>query len=166
METDGYYFQVYYRHNGQIYSDRGELDSVRDSLHPLPLFCLCHGAGHSAMTFSLFSQSLQALLPCDILTWDARGHGNSRPTKDVDLENDLSLDTLAADMGRIINHWRGAAKQVILLGHSLGGAVATQVMAAGLVKNVLGCGVIDVVEGTALESLSHMNSILVSQMGP
>lgn len=47
---------------------------------------------------------------------------------------------------------------IILIGHSMGGAVAVE--AAYLIPAVKGVCVIDVVEGTALESLSSMQSIL------
>lgn len=48
--------------------------------------------------------------------------------------------------------------EVIVIGHSLGGAVAVE--AALLIKNCVGVCVIDVVEGTALEALSSMQQIL------
>ena len=43
----------------------------------------------------------------------------------------------------------------------MGGAVCANVLQKGLVKNIMGCVVLDVVEGTAIEALAHMNSILV-----
>lgn len=48
--------------------------------------------------------------------------------------------------------------EVIVIGHSLGGAVAVE--AATLINNCVGVCVIDVVEGTALEALSSMQQIL------
>lgn len=47
---------------------------------------------------------------------------------------------------------------IVLVGHSMGGAVAVQV--SHLLKSVVGLCVIDVVEGTALDALSSMQSIL------
>lgn len=47
---------------------------------------------------------------------------------------------------------------IILMGHSMGGAVAVE--AAYHIKSVVGLCVIDVVEGTALDALSSMQSIL------
>lgn len=44
------------------------------------------------------------------------------------------------------------------MGHSMGGAVAVE--AAYHIKSVVGLCVIDVVEGTALDALSSMQSIL------
>ena len=43
----------------------------------------------------------------------------------------------------------------------MGGAVVVEALHKKLIKGVLGTAVLDVVEGTAIESLSRMNSILV-----
>lgn len=50
---------------------------------------------------------------------------------------------------------------IILFGHSMGGAVA--VRAAPLIPNLYGLGVIDVVEGTAMDALASMQSFLRSR---
>lgn len=50
---------------------------------------------------------------------------------------------------------------IILVGHSMGGAVA--VRAAPLIPNLYGLGVIDVVEGTAMDALASMQSFLRSR---
>lgn len=50
---------------------------------------------------------------------------------------------------------------VILIGHSMGGAVAVET--ARVLPGVVALCVIDVVEGTALESLSSMQSVLRSR---
>lgn len=50
---------------------------------------------------------------------------------------------------------------IILVGHSMGGAVA--VRAAQLITNLYGLGVIDVVEGTAMDALASMQSFLRSR---
>lgn len=47
------------------------------------------------------------------------------------------------------------------MGHSMGGAVA--VRAASLITNLCGLGVIDVVEGTAMDALASMQSFLRSR---
>lgn len=47
---------------------------------------------------------------------------------------------------------------IILIGHSMGGAVAVD--AAHYIDSIAGLCVIDVVEGTALEALSSMQNIL------
>jgi protein phosphatase methylesterase 1 len=44
--------------------------------------------------------------------------------------------------------------------NSMGGAIAARTGASGKIKNLLGVVVVDVVEGTALAALSHMQNIL------
>jgi protein phosphatase methylesterase 1 len=53
--------------------------------------------------------------------------------------------------------------RVILMGHSMGGAIAISISHMNLISTLLGIIVIDVVEGTALESLSAMQSFLRSR---
>lgn len=50
---------------------------------------------------------------------------------------------------------------IVLVGHSMGGAVA--VRAAPLIPNIAGLAVIDVVEGTAMDALTSMQSFLRSR---
>jgi protein phosphatase methylesterase 1 len=45
----------------------------------------------------------------------------------------------------------------------MGGAVVTHVASQGLLKNILGLVVIDVVEGSALDALSSMHSLIESR---
>lgn len=47
---------------------------------------------------------------------------------------------------------------VVLIGHSMGGAIAVE--CSQLIPTTVGLCVIDVVEGTALDALSSMQSIL------
>ena len=47
---------------------------------------------------------------------------------------------------------------IVLIGHSMGGAVAVE--AAALISSTIALCVLDVVEGSALESLSAMQSVL------
>jgi protein phosphatase methylesterase 1 len=91
--------------------------------------------------------------------FDCRGHGATFTDDDCD----LSLERLTADFIHIFNHFKLNAKQVFLVGHSLGGAVVVNAMSKGLGSVVKGIVVLDVVEGSALESLSKMNTILASR---
>ena len=49
---------------------------------------------------------------------------------------------------------------IVLMGHSMGGAVAVRAAAEGFVPSLAGLAVIDVVEGTAMDALASMQSFL------
>ncbi|KAF1779878.1 Alpha/Beta hydrolase fold [Phytophthora cactorum] len=96
------------------------------------------------------------------------GHGQTHTAQD----DDLSIVTLVQDTLHVLDHvippmapkTDGAADpenpQTIIVGHSLGGALAVRVAATGKVPSLVGVMVIDVVEGTAMASLKHMGAIL------
>lgn len=124
-----------------------------------PLFVTHHGAGSSGLSFALFASEIQRALPsAGVLSLDARGHGqtsyqNGERTLPGST-SDLSLSTLSQDLLDAIFltqeklAWR-ELPDVILVGHSLGGAVIADVAASGKLGNaVLGFAVLDVVEGT------------------
>lgn len=93
---------------------------------------------------------------------DFRGHGDSV----TDDDDDLSAETMAIDIGNVLAKLyeaSPAAPRFLLLGHSMGGAIAVHIAAMHLVPTLLGIVVIDVVEGTALESLQSMQSFLRSR---
>lgn len=121
-----------------------------------PMLVLLHGGGYSSLTWSEFTKSIMTMVVCRVMAIDLRGHGDTQTTN----EEDLSTDTLASDVAAIID---AAAEDspIILVGHSMGGAVA--VRAAPLVMNLHGLGVIDVVEGTAMDALASMQSFLRSR---
>ena len=124
-----------------------------------PLFVTHHGAGSSGLSFALFASEIQKALPgAGVLSLDARGHGQTsnqnREYTLVDGVPDLSLSALSQDLLDVIFliqeklAWH-ELPDIILLGHSLGGAVIADVAASGKLGNaVLGFAVLDVVEGT------------------
>ncbi|KAF7195252.1 Protein phosphatase methylesterase 1 [Pseudocercospora fuligena] len=138
-----------------------------------PLFVCHHGAGASGLSFALFAQQVRQRLPsAGVLSLEARGHGSivtSASTGEAII--DYSLDTLVADAVSMIT--LTAATQgwsplppCVLVGHSLGGAVLTTVAATQFKtfgSNLIGYCVIDVVEGSAIEALSHMRTYLASR---
>ncbi|KAK5938754.1 Protein phosphatase methylesterase 1 [Knufia obscura] len=129
-----------------------------------PLFCFHHGAGASGLSFALLTSALKAALPeAGFLSPDCRGHGQTTTaTKDLD----LSLETLATDLAFVVNATSAKSgwsklPPVVLLGHSLGGAVVTELAHRKLLGNsVLGYGVLDVVEGSAMDALQSMEQYL------
>lgn len=128
-----------------------------------PLFVTHHGAGSSGLSFAVLAAEIRRALPgAGILSLDARGHGETvvhdiKVAAEGDSGSgegpDLSLPILSHDMLNVINltqkkmGWR-ELPGLILVGHSLGGAVVTDVAYRGELKNaVLGYAVLDVVEG-------------------
>ncbi|KAI0899332.1 protein phosphatase methylesterase [Annulohypoxylon nitens] len=130
-----------------------------------PLFVMHHGAGSSGLSFAVVGHEIRKRLPsAGILSLDARGHG-STTTPDGQAV-DLSLETLASDLLSVILLTRKEMKwsdlpPIILVGHSLGGAVVTEVAKSGkLGSAVLGYAVLDVVEGSAIDALQSMHTYL------
>jgi protein phosphatase methylesterase 1 len=131
-----------------------------------PLFITHHGAGSSGLSFAALTAEIRKRLPsAGILSLDARGHGSTKTTPEKD-SLDLSLDTLSADLLSVIDKtkeqmgWKGLPP-LVLIGHSLGGAVVTNVAKGGkLGSAVLGYAVLDVVEGSAIDALQSMQTYL------
>jgi protein phosphatase methylesterase 1 len=80
---------------------------------------------------------------------------------------DLSLQTLADDLLAVITRTRKAMRwpelpPIILVGHSLGGAVVTELARSGRLgtSTLLGYAVFDVVEGSAMDALQSMQTYL------
>lgn len=140
-----------------------------------PLFVTHHGAGSSGLSFAAVTSEIRKLLPeAGILSLDARGHGSTTtiyensPPGDSPSE-DLSLSTLSSDLLIVIQKtsqtmsWT-TLPPLILIGHSLGGAVITDFVinksAALPSGTILGYAVLDVVEGSAIDALQSMQTYL------
>ncbi|XP_071629434.1 protein phosphatase methylesterase 1 [Temnothorax longispinosus] len=121
-----------------------------------PLLVLLHGGGFSGLTWAELTKSIMTMVLCRVMAIDLRGHGDTHTTED----EDLSADTLASDVAAVIDAIAHDVP-IILVGHSMGGAIA--VRAAPLIPNLYGLGVIDVVEGTAMDALASMQSFLRSR---
>ncbi|KAK0630173.1 Alpha/Beta hydrolase protein [Bombardia bombarda] len=164
-----------------------------------PLFVAHHGAGSSGLSFAVLSAEIRKRLPsAGILSPDARGHGSTtittitRSQGEGEAESttgeaketapskqkptvDLRLSTLSADLYRVIQLTKTAMKwpslpPIILVGHSLGGAVVTDLARSGRLSTttaapgttapLLGYAVLDVVEGSAMDALQSMQTYL------
>lgn len=140
-----------------------------------PLFICHHGAGASGLSFAVFAQELHARLPeAGILSLEARGHGSVVTDATTGAEiTDYSLATLTADAEQMIRltaaqlNWPlTALPPSVLVGHSLGGAIVATLAAEHWKlwgARLIGYSVIDVVEGSALEALTHMRTYLASR---
>jgi protein phosphatase methylesterase 1 len=138
-----------------------------------PLVVTHHGAGSSGLSFAVFTVELLKILPnAGVLSLDARGHGQTTTTtatEESSTSQDYSLPTLAADLAFVVSAVRAHMKwttlpDVILIGHSLGGAVVTEVAHTRLLgPSLLAFAVLDVVEGSAMDALKSMDTYLSSR---
>lgn len=135
-----------------------------------PLLVLHHGAGSSALSFALFAKEVRKLMPeIGILAVEARDHGSVVWGPEGHVDTDLSIDLLSQDLVDMLHLTKSkmAWKElptVVLIGHSLGGAVVTDTANKGILGNkLLGYAVLDVVEGSAMEALKHMQTYLASR---
>lgn len=129
------------------------------------LLCL-HGAGYSGRTFALLAHQLKGmnLSPYCLIAPDIRGHGD---TEAFD-ESDLSIETLVDDVEAL---YSGFLRQeplgihrLVMIGWSMGAAIAIKASLRGqIADDVVGVIAIDVVEGTAIEALKSMSSILAAR---
>ncbi|OAA72394.1 Protein phosphatase methylesterase, eukaryotic [Cordyceps fumosorosea ARSEF 2679] len=130
-----------------------------------PLFVMHHGAGSSGLTFAVVGSEIRKRMPnAGILAVDCRGHGSTVSQNEDDV--DLSLSTLSSDLLFMICAVRArmgwaALPPLVLVGHSLGGAVVTNLASTRrLGASLLAYAVLDVVEGSAIDALQSMQTYL------
>ena len=124
-----------------------------------PLLVFLHGGGYSGLTWSLLNEEITRLVNCQTLAIDLRGHGCSQTEDEID----LSAQTMAKDISSIVKKHVESLQtlpEVVLIGHSMGGALAVHTALEGEIDALIGLIVIDVVEGTAMDALSSMQSFL------
>ncbi|XP_076799648.1 protein phosphatase methylesterase 1-like isoform X2 [Clavelina lepadiformis] len=120
-----------------------------------PLIVFLHGGGFSGLSWALLTKHLTSLVECRCVAIDFRGHGETATHDDYN----LSAETLAGDVCDIISTISDPS-HLILIGHSMGGAIAVHAANTNRLHSLAGLVVIDVVEGTALESLHTMHHVL------
>ncbi|KKZ62194.1 protein phosphatase methylesterase 1 [[Emmonsia] crescens] len=138
-----------------------------------PLFVTHHGAGSSGLSFAACAVEIKKILPtAGVLSLDARNHGSTSVRRSQDSEDnsqvnlDLNLETLSRDLlfvveqTRIKMNWE-SLPDLVLVGHSLGGAVVTDAAKKDeLGSKLLAYAVLDVVEGSAMDALQSMETYL------
>ncbi|XP_072333248.1 protein phosphatase methylesterase 1 isoform X2 [Scyliorhinus torazame] len=125
-----------------------------------PVLLLLHGGGHSALSWAVFTSMIISRVHCRVVAVDLRSHGDTK----VKNSDDLSAETMSRDVGNIVEMLYGEnAPSVLLIGHSMGGAIAVHIAAKNLVPSLVGLCVIDVVEGTAMDALNSMQTFLRSR---
>ncbi|KAK2952081.1 putative Protein phosphatase methylesterase 1 [Blattamonas nauphoetae] len=122
-----------------------------------PLMVMIHGIGLSAMSFGQLALLLKGT--ARVFAPDLRGHGKSFTNDDENLD----LNVITSDVAELVNTlFPKYPEGVILLGHSIGGSIVSKLAAENTITSVIkALFVIDIVEGTALESLSAMDSVLL-----
>nr|QEE59975.1 protein phosphatase methylesterase 1 [Betula platyphylla] len=122
------------------------------------VFCL-HGGGYSGLSFALAASKIKE--KARVVAMDLRGHGKSASENELD----LSIETMCNDVLAVLKSMYGdSPPAIVLVGHSMGGSVAVHVAAKKSLPSLAGLLVVDVVEGTAMASLIHMQKILSSRM--
>uniref|UniRef100_A0A8C6J5Y8 Protein phosphatase methylesterase 1 n=1 Tax=Melopsittacus undulatus TaxID=13146 RepID=A0A8C6J5Y8_MELUD len=108
-----------------------------------PVLLLLHGGGHSALSWAVFTAAIINRIQCRIV------ESNQNHKKDV---------------GNVVEALYGdLPPPIMLIGHSMGGAIAVHTAVANLVPSLLGLCMIDVVEGTAMDALNSMQNFLRSR---
>ncbi|CAK5269955.1 unnamed protein product [Mycena citricolor] len=130
-----------------------------------------HGAGYSGLSFACLAKEIAGMTKgeCGVLALDARRHGKTKSLPEGSKEDeDLSIDILVDDLVEIISTVfpdASAAPSLLLIGHSMGGSVVTRACPRIQERKfrVTGVAVLDVVEGSAMEALPHMQNLLNSR---
>lgn len=129
----------------------------------MTFFMMHHGAGSCGLSFACLAKEIISMTEgtCGVFSFDIRGHGKSDDfLKDGIL--DLRLEELCKDFVKVVQlvcehfGWDNDTLEMILVGHSIGGAVVSHVAKNQLLPNILGCVVLDIVEGSAINSFSTM----------
>jgi protein phosphatase methylesterase 1 len=120
------------------------------------------------MSFALMAKEIKTTMPdIGILAVEARDHGSVVWDAKGAIDTNLSVELLSQDLVDMILltkmklDWP-VLPTIILVGHSLGGAVVTYTANTSLLK-IMGYAVFDVVEGSAMETLQHMQTYLASR---
>lgn len=138
------------------------------------VFLLLHGAGYSALSFALVAKWITKLTEgnAGVLAYDCRGHGKTQHNS-AEESHELSLKNLTEDALLVLRKMfpiSAPQPTLVLVGHSMGGAVAVSLAHALMDEQtpalarprVAGVAVLDVVEGTALAALPSMKKIVSS----
>jgi protein phosphatase methylesterase 1 len=131
------------------------------------VFLCLHGAGHSAQSFAALAKLMKE--QSTVVSFDFRGHGGHYR----DDETEMSQANLIEDTIYIIKHVAAKypTQSIILVGHSMGGSIATKTFdhmeqnksSYPELQHIKGLFIIDVVEGSAMDALPFMESIVSSR---
>ena len=126
------------------------------------LVCL-HGAGHSGLSFAPLALANKEYR---IISFDFPSHGYNT-TKGINLSSESLINQTILVLNYVNQTYN--LDNIIVIGHSMGGAIATKTCEKilsnekeykDLYDKIMGLIVIDVVEGTAMDALPFMESIV------
>ena len=133
------------------------------------ILVLLHGAGCAACSWALCARALKNRYR--IIAMDLRGHG---ATVCAEEDDDLSLPTLHADLLLVLQHViprdRNDAPPLVLVGHSMGAALAVHATAQaqemvqgalqGALQNVRAVVLVEASEGAAKDAFANTEAFL------
>lgn len=122
------------------------------------IVCLfLHGGGHCALSWGCVVEHVKSV--CGAVAFDARGHGDTMCADVTDLSAEAQVADAAAVIRALFASRGKDVPDLVICGHSMGGAIAIRLSASGtLGSSVKGLVVIDVVEGTAMAALPYMRN--------
>jgi len=109
----------------------------------------------------VMARELTQLVDCRVVALDLRGHGETHlEGEEEEGDLDMSGERMANDVREVLGAmFENESAGIVLMGHSMGGALATLAGEGGF-PGLAGLVVVDVVEGTALEALASMHTVL------
>lgn len=151
--------------NQKLDSTRVELsDAELKAMSEIPTLIALHGGGYSGLTWAQFTRHIEQLCQCRVLAIDLRSHGDTRTTNDSQMDIDTLVEDVFAVAHAVHQQICGFPEtpKVILIGHSMGGAIAVKcaVRCSESLPSLAGFVIIDVVEGTAKDALPLMMSVI------
>ncbi|KAK3788726.1 hypothetical protein RRG08_029179 [Elysia crispata] len=151
------HWDKYFKSKHDVVTASGDSFRVYECGEVGPVLLFLHGGGFSALSWALLSAEVTTLVKCRCVAFDLRGHGDTVTSDDTD----LSAERMSSDVGDVVSSlFKDDPPPIILVGHSMGGAIAVHTAVRGLIPTLIGIAVIDVVEGTAMDALTSMQSFL------
>eukprot|EP00039_Didymoeca_costata_P019463 m.337628 g.337628 ORF g.337628 m.337628 type:complete len:330 (-) comp18187_c0_seq1:82-1071(-) len=122
---------------------------------------MLHGGGLSGLSFAVVAKEMKSRVgACRFLALDLRGHGDTSCADG----GVLSREVLCQDVVSVVQTLFGSSTpRIVLMGHSLGGALAIHLSSQNMLPTVVALIVIDVVEGSAVAALPEMTRFLRSR---
>ena len=117
------------------------------------------------MSFASLAQILkQPQFNSTCVSFDFRGHGDHYSENDSDMSQKTLIDETIYVLKHVVQKY--PLQSIIIVGHSMGGSIATKTIqhiqhnSEEWVDHVKGLFIIDVVEGSAMDALPFMESIV------